>query len=86
MLAAATGMALAAGAAPISGQTREVGARAPRALYVAACVSCHGADGQGNPRIDAPVLAGLRAAYLERQLDDFRRGYRGLRDARWSTG
>ena len=49
----------------------------PRALYVAACASCHGADAQGNPRIDAPVLAGLSAAYLERQIDGFRRGYRG---------
>ena len=51
----------------------------PRALYVAACESCHGTDGRGNPRIDAPVLAGLSAAYLERQLDGFRRGYRGSR-------
>ncbi len=50
---------------------------AVRALYVAACGSCHGADGQGNPRIDAPVLAGLSAAYLAGQLDGFRRGYRG---------
>ena len=47
-------------------------------MYVAACESCHGTDGRGNPRIDAPVLAGLRAAYIERQIDGFRRGYRGL--------
>ena len=52
-------------------------ASAPRALYVAACTSCHGTDGRGNPRVDAPVLAGLSAAYLERQLEGFRRGYRG---------
>ena len=50
---------------------------APRALYVVACASCHGADAQGNPLIDAPVLAGLSAAYLERQIDGFRQGYRG---------
>lgn len=49
----------------------------PRAAYVAACGSCHGADGRGNPRVDAPALAGLSAAYLERQFDGFRRGYRG---------
>ena len=68
---------LAAGARPAAAQA-DAAPSAPRALYVAACESCHGTDGRGNPRIDAPVLAGLRAAYLERQLDGFRRGYRGL--------
>ena len=58
-------------------QAPDAASSAPRALYVAACTSCHGTDGRGNPRIDAPVLAGLSAAYLERQLDGFRRGYRG---------
>ena len=70
--------ALAAGAAPAAGQAPDDAAPSDvRALYVAACASCHGADGRGNPRIDAPVLAGLSAAYLERQIDGFRRGYRG---------
>ena len=68
---------LAAPARPAAAQTPGAGPFAPRALYVAACASCHGTDGRGNPRIDAPVLAGLSAAYLERQLDGFRRGYRG---------
>ena len=70
---------LAAGARPAAAQAPDAGPSAPRALYVAACESCHGTDGRGNPRIDAPVLAGLSAAYLERQLDGFRRGYRGSR-------
>ena len=76
--AALVGVAiLAAGARPAAAQARAAAPSAPRALYVAACASCHGTDGRGNPRIDAPVLAGLSAAYLERQLDGFRRGYRG---------
>ena len=54
---------------------------APRALYVAACGSCHGTEGRGNPQIDAPALAGLSATYLQRQLDGFRRGFRGRHPA-----
>ncbi len=80
---AAAALALAA---VLAASTRPAAAQAPdtapspsRALYAAACASCHGTDGRGNPRIDAPVLAGLSAAYLERQLDGFRRGYRGRR-------
>ena len=68
---------MAAGAGGAAAQAPDAGPSAVRALYVAACASCHGADAQGNPRIDAPVLAGLSAAYLERQIDGFRRGYRG---------
>ena len=68
---------LAAEERPASVQATDAAASPPRALYVAACESCHGTDGRGNPRIDAPALAGLSAAYLERQIDGFRRGYRG---------
>lgn len=68
---------MAAGAGGAAAQAPDAGPSAVRALYVAACASCHGADAQGNPRIDAPVLAGLSAAYLERQIDGFRRGWRG---------
>ena len=64
---------------PAAAQATDAAPSPPRALYVAACESCHGTDGRGNPRIDAPVLAGLSAAYLQRQLDGFRRGYRGSR-------
>ena len=76
--AMAVAVVLAVSARPAAaGQAPDAGPSAPRALYGAACASCHGTDGRGNPRIDAPVLAGLSAAYLERQLDGFRRGYRG---------
>ena len=81
MAALAVPAVLAAGARPAGAQTPDAAPSAPRALYVAACASCHGADGRGNPRIDAPVLAGLSTAYLERQLDGFRRGYRGRHPA-----
>jgi cytochrome c553 len=36
---------------------------------VPACKDCHGANGEGAPRL--PRLAGQRALYLERQLRDF---------------
>ena len=52
-------------------------ARIPAALYAAECAACHGTDGRGNAMIDAPALAGLDAAYIERQLHGFRAGYRG---------
>ena len=68
---------LTAGATPAAGQAPDAAASAVRALYVNACASCHGTDGRGNSQIDAPVLAGLSSAYLERQLESFRRGYRG---------
>lgn len=64
-------------AAPTWQRATEAAASAPRALYVAACGSCHGTEGRGNRQIDAPVLAGLSAAYFQRQIEGFRRGYRG---------
>ena len=39
----------------------------------AACMSCHGNNGEGNSATGFPRLAGLNAAYLERQLQDFAR-------------
>jgi cytochrome c553 len=40
-----------------------------------ACVSCHGARGEGN-RFDAPRLAGLPAGYLQKQMEDYAAGLR----------
>lgn len=40
------------------------------------CQSCHGADGGGQAAAGFPRLAGLDAAYLRRQLDDYARGTR----------
>ncbi|MDR7335295.1 c-type cytochrome [Roseateles asaccharophilus] len=40
-----------------------------------ACVSCHGARGEGNG-FDAPRLAGLPAGYLQKQMEDYALGLR----------
>ncbi|AFU98693.1 c-type cytochrome [Simiduia agarivorans] len=42
-----------------------------------ACAVCHGANGEGNPAMHAPALAGQSAGYLARQLQHFRSGVRG---------
>lgn len=49
---------------------------AGRSAY-ANCVACHGQRGEGNPVMNGPALAGLDAAYTERQLEHFRTGRRG---------
>ena len=41
------------------------------------CMSCHGVDGGGQAAAGFPRLAGLDAAYMQRQLDDFANGARG---------
>ncbi len=42
------------------------------------CVPCHNADGSGNPVIGAPNIAGMKEWYVERELEKFRGGVRGL--------
>jgi cytochrome c oxidase subunit 2 len=49
---------------------------AGQATY-AVCSACHGPQGQGNPQLNAPKLAGQAAWYLTRQLQDFKLGIRG---------
>lgn len=41
-----------------------------------ACVTCHGAQGEGNGAAGFPRLAGLAPAYLAQQLDNFASGQR----------
>lgn len=41
-----------------------------------ACVTCHGAHGEGMPTNGFPRLAGLNAEYLQKQLDAFANGQR----------
>lgn len=41
------------------------------------CLVCHGAQGQGNPVIQAPVLAGMESWSVRNQLQAFRAGWRG---------
>ena len=41
------------------------------------CVSCHGAQGYGNAKLQAPAIAGLPAWYSVEQLTKFKGGIRG---------
>ncbi|RYZ59076.1 MAG: c-type cytochrome [Proteobacteria bacterium] len=41
------------------------------------CSYCHGNQGEGNPTIGAPSIAGLPDWYIKRQLMNFRSGARG---------
>lgn len=43
----------------------------------APCMACHGAHGGGKAAAGYPRLAGLDAAYLHKQLDDYASGTRG---------
>ncbi len=43
---------------------------------VAACISCHGPKGVGNPAAQYPSLSGQHAAYTEKTLKDYRSGER----------
>lgn len=47
----------------------------------APCVACHGNKGEGNTALNAPAIAGQDAAYLERQLLNFRNERRGAHKA-----
>jgi cytochrome c553 len=42
------------------------------------CVTCHGSQGNGNPAIRAPKIAGMEPWYVRKQLERFRSGMRGL--------
>ncbi len=42
----------------------------------ATCAACHGADGQGNPDLKAPKIAGQADWYVVRQLTKFKGGVR----------
>jgi cytochrome c553 len=41
-----------------------------------ACLACHGAKGEGNTEQGYPMLAGLNAHYIAKQLNDFKHGVR----------
>ena len=63
--------------APSQGQPRDFDRRNGENQYNAACGACHGATAEGNSALNAPRLAGLDAAYLERQYRNFASGVRG---------
>lgn len=48
------------------------------ALDLSYCITCHGANGNGNAAIRAPKIAGMEPWYLKRQLDAFAAGARGV--------
>jgi cytochrome c oxidase subunit II len=54
-------------------------ATAGAALY-AVCSSCHGQQGEGNPALHAPKLAGQADWYLVRQINSFKAGLRGAQE------
>jgi cytochrome c oxidase subunit II len=65
-------------AQPTYAQTRAAAAGdavAGQASY-AVCSTCHGAQGEGNPQLNAPKLAGQAGWYLARQLQEFKLGIR----------
>ena len=54
-------------------------ATAGQALY-ATCTACHGANAEGNRDLNAPKLSGQASWYLIRQLQDFKKGLRGVHE------
>jgi cytochrome c553 len=42
------------------------------------CAPCHNTDGSGNPEVGAPNIAGMKEWYVERELEKFRAGVRGM--------
>lgn len=70
-------LALGAGAGHAQ-EAQDDTAAAPEAVgAVAACAVCHGPEGGGRSRLEAPRIGGLPAWYLERQLENFAQGIRG---------
>jgi cytochrome c553 len=47
----------------------------------APCVACHGTQGEGNATLNSPAIAGQDAAYVQRQLLNFRNRRRGTHKA-----
>lgn len=41
------------------------------------CTQCHGENGEGNPEVGAPAIAGLERWYVKAQLRKFKKGHRG---------
>lgn len=54
-------------------------AEAGKPLY-AVCGACHGAQGEGNPAMNAPKLSGQGDWYVKQQLQYFKRGIRGAHE------
>ncbi len=48
-----------------------------RAELYDGCAQCHGVNGEGNPEVGAPSIAGLERWYVKAQLRKFKRSQRG---------
>ena len=68
------------GTAPVAAQMYAPGSgeAVPAEELYEVCAFCHGPQGQGSERLDAPALAGMEAWYVERQLHNFRDRVRGM--------
>ncbi len=66
----------------ISGETQRLSGNveAGRLLYNNTCKTCHGENGEGNLKFQAPALANTDGWYLYRQLINYRNGIRGYDD------
>jgi len=60
----------------LAGSVQAADAEAGKAAY-AVCAACHGQQGEGNPAMNAPRIAGQEGWYIKRQLEAYRNGYRG---------
>ncbi|MEM1111268.1 MAG: c-type cytochrome [Pseudomonadota bacterium] len=69
VLALMTSFNLAHAGDPVAGE----------AIY-AKCSGCHGNEGLGNPQMNSPNIAGQKAWYIERQLENFSKAWRGTAD------
>lgn len=67
---------LAAMALLLAPAVQAADAAAGKSAYTV-CSTCHGANGEGNPALHAPRIAGQEAWYLTRQIELFRSGGRG---------
>ncbi len=70
------------GGHPTYAQTlaRAPGDAAAGAPLYAVCAACHGAQGEGNPALNAPKLSGQADWYLARQLEYYKQGVRGTHE------
>lgn len=70
------------GLQPTYAQTRAAvaGDVAAGQVAYAVCSACHGAQGEGNPALNAPKLSGQAGWYLAQQLHYFKLGVRGAGD------
>lgn len=46
-------------------------------IFATVCATCHGLEGEGNPEIKAPSIAGMPAWFVGLQLEKFREDIRG---------